>query len=379
MILATLAHDAMNALICRNVRVRVRRPMAFGHRRDPSAPLSCDRRRRPGPIRCRPWVSSSLSVVYAGTSGSSLGTTVSCGSTSTDCSSGLAPFTTRLADQLAAAAAPQAVCGPLLGGALVAHAVATALDVGLYVAAPVAPAFGAKGLYRTRYRVPDAVRDRLEGRTVAVVGDVVNAGSAARPRSPSCGRPERRSSRSAPARPRRIRRDLRCRSGPRARPRRRVGEPQLDAVGLPALRRRRPARGPGRPRAARCDRRLTGPSHRRAATSAVQQHCIRRLIEVRPFYVSQSTVGPGEEILDQRKIGDASPGSVGTVDSHCKGGTIEQGVPGPHLPDGRMGHILSVYTDPQQWRRGHSRAIIQELSRWFRDRGVTRVDLPRIG
>ena len=73
------------------------------------------------------------------------------------------------------------------------------------------------------------------------------------------------------------------------------------------------------------------------------------------------------------------PRSVGTVDSHCKGGTIEQGVPGPHLPDGRMGHILSVYTDPQQWRRGHSRAIIQELSRWFRDRGVTRVDLPRIG
>ena len=180
MILATLAHDAMNALICRTVRVRVRRPMAFGHRRDPSAPLSCDRRRRPGPIRCRPWVSSSLSVVYAGTSGSSLGTTVSCGSTSTDCSSGLAPFTTRLADQLAAADAPQAVCGPLLGGALVAHAVATALDVGLYVAALVAPAFGAKGLYRTRYRVPDAVRDRLEGRTVAVVDDVVNAGSAAR-------------------------------------------------------------------------------------------------------------------------------------------------------------------------------------------------------
>jgi len=40
-----------------------------------------------------------------------------------------------------------------------------------------------------------------------------------------------------------------------------------------------------------------------------------------------------------------------------------------------MGHILSVYTDPQQRRRRHSRAIIQELSGWFRDRGVTRVDL----
>ena len=34
------------------------------------------------------------------------------------------------------------------------------------------------GLYAARYRIPDALRDRLRGRSVAVVDDVVNAGSA---------------------------------------------------------------------------------------------------------------------------------------------------------------------------------------------------------
>lgn len=59
----------------------------------------------------------------------------------------------------------------------------------------------------------------------------------------------------------------------------------------------------------------------------------------------------------------------------CGYGTITQLIPGPHLPDGRLGYVSSVFTEPPYRRRGHSRAILQGLLSWFRERGVARVDL----
>lgn len=50
-------------------------------------------------------------------------------------------------------------------------------------------------------------------------------------------------------------------------------------------------------------------------------------------------------------------------------------LPGPRLPDGRLGYVTSVFTDPAYRRRGYSRAIMQGLLRWFRERDVGRVDL----
>jgi orotate phosphoribosyltransferase len=65
------------------------------------------------------------------------------------------------------------VCGPLVGGALVAQLVATALDAAfVHAERSVAGAVA--------YRIPNALRERLRGRRVAVVDDVVNAGSAVR-------------------------------------------------------------------------------------------------------------------------------------------------------------------------------------------------------
>ncbi|MFD4943673.1 GNAT family N-acetyltransferase [Streptomyces sp. NPDC058239] len=59
----------------------------------------------------------------------------------------------------------------------------------------------------------------------------------------------------------------------------------------------------------------------------------------------------------------------------CGIGTIEQRLPGPHLRNGRIGHVIGVVTDPAYRRRGHSRTIMQSLLDWFREREVARVDL----
>jgi orotate phosphoribosyltransferase len=90
----------------------------------------------------------------------------------------VAPFVAELASRLSARGA-EVVCGPLVGGAFVAQAVAAQLDVECSWTECVAESSG-DGLYATRYRVPDALRDRLRRRTVAIVDDVINAGSATR-------------------------------------------------------------------------------------------------------------------------------------------------------------------------------------------------------
>lgn len=71
------------------------------------------------------------------------------------------------------------VCGPLLGGAFVAQLIAHALDVDFCFTERVMPA-GDGGLYRAQYRLPLAFRGRLRGQRVAIVDDVMSAGSALR-------------------------------------------------------------------------------------------------------------------------------------------------------------------------------------------------------
>ncbi|PSL01614.1 ribosomal protein S18 acetylase RimI-like enzyme [Haloactinopolyspora alba] len=59
----------------------------------------------------------------------------------------------------------------------------------------------------------------------------------------------------------------------------------------------------------------------------------------------------------------------------CGYGTIEQWVPGPHLPHGRIGHVMGVVTDPEHRRLGHARTIMDGLLEWFREQRIPRVDL----
>ena len=68
------------------------------------------------------------------------------------------------------------MCGPLIEGAFVALMVAQACRLPFSYSEP-RPAQGA-GLFPVRYRIPAALRPELRGRRVAVVNDVINAGSA---------------------------------------------------------------------------------------------------------------------------------------------------------------------------------------------------------
>ncbi len=72
-----------------------------------------------------------------------------------------------------------AVCCPLIEGAFVALMVAEELAVPFtYAESRTDP--DARGLFPVRYVMPGALRPKLTGRRVAVINDVVNAGSAVR-------------------------------------------------------------------------------------------------------------------------------------------------------------------------------------------------------
>jgi orotate phosphoribosyltransferase len=73
----------------------------------------------------------------------------------------------------------EAVCGPLVGGAFVAQAVAAELDLEFFFTERVAT-LGGGGLFTAAYRLPDMLRRRIGGKQVAIVDDAINAGSAVR-------------------------------------------------------------------------------------------------------------------------------------------------------------------------------------------------------
>jgi orotate phosphoribosyltransferase len=83
-------------------------------------------------------------------------------------------WTMALARQ-AALCRPELVCGPLTGGAFVAHALAVELDAGFVFAERFVSVGGA-----VRYRIPQSLREAVRGRRVLLVDDVVNAGTALR-------------------------------------------------------------------------------------------------------------------------------------------------------------------------------------------------------
>ena len=90
----------------------------------------------------------------------------------------LRPFAAELARRLGAHSV-EAVCGPLVGGAFLAQMVAQEMDLEFYFAEPYTRP-RPDGLYPVGYRIPDALRPSARGKSVAVVDDVINAGSAAR-------------------------------------------------------------------------------------------------------------------------------------------------------------------------------------------------------
>jgi orotate phosphoribosyltransferase len=72
-----------------------------------------------------------------------------------------------------------AVCGPLLGGAFLAHALAMRLGVGFFYTES-RPVSARAGLFTAEYRLPSEQELRVQGQRVAVVDDVISAGSSVR-------------------------------------------------------------------------------------------------------------------------------------------------------------------------------------------------------
>jgi orotate phosphoribosyltransferase len=88
------------------------------------------------------------------------------------------PLATILADRLRALR-PTAVCGPLVEGAFVGLLVASSLGVSFSYSEPTSDGRRV-GLFPVAYPIPRALRAPLRGQRVAVVNDVINAGSAVR-------------------------------------------------------------------------------------------------------------------------------------------------------------------------------------------------------
>lgn len=90
----------------------------------------------------------------------------------------VAPLSGLLAERLAQLR-PDFVCGPLVEGAFVALQVAERLRVPFGYTTPVTREDG-DSLFPVDYPIPRALHAELRGRRVAVVNDVINAGSAVR-------------------------------------------------------------------------------------------------------------------------------------------------------------------------------------------------------
>jgi GNAT superfamily N-acetyltransferase len=56
-------------------------------------------------------------------------------------------------------------------------------------------------------------------------------------------------------------------------------------------------------------------------------------------------------------------------------GTVDYRIGKAGDPQGKVGFVFSVATDPDTRRRGYARACMEELLAWFRERGARRVHL----
>lgn len=90
----------------------------------------------------------------------------------------VAPFARELARRVAQHDVA-AICGPLVEGAFVALMVASELGLPFTYSERLTDPL-ADGLYPVKYRLPNALRDEVRGKRVAIINDVINAGSAVR-------------------------------------------------------------------------------------------------------------------------------------------------------------------------------------------------------
>jgi orotate phosphoribosyltransferase len=74
---------------------------------------------------------------------------------------------------------PNAICGPLLGGAFLAQALATQMGLRFYFTQQM-PSKRDGSLFTAEYRLPPELRRRVKGESIAIVDDCISAGSSVR-------------------------------------------------------------------------------------------------------------------------------------------------------------------------------------------------------
>jgi orotate phosphoribosyltransferase/predicted enzyme related to lactoylglutathione lyase len=90
----------------------------------------------------------------------------------------VAPAVAALAERLRSYAF-SAICGPFVGGAFLAHALAMALNRAFYFSEPD-PSPSERGLFKAAYRLTTATQDAVRSQRVAVVDEAISAGSSVR-------------------------------------------------------------------------------------------------------------------------------------------------------------------------------------------------------
>jgi orotate phosphoribosyltransferase len=91
---------------------------------------------------------------------------------------GIQRFVAELAHKLSAFNI-DAVCGPMVGGALVAQNIAVELGIEFFYTERVGIQ-NSDALYAATYHLPSHLRKPINGKHIAIVDDVINAGSAVR-------------------------------------------------------------------------------------------------------------------------------------------------------------------------------------------------------
>lgn len=89
------------------------------------------------------------------------------------------PFAIELAKRLSKYKT-EMICGPLIEGSFVALLVASELGVPFVYSQRVINLESSDTLYPVSYRIPAALRPKVRGKRLAIVNDVINAGSAVR-------------------------------------------------------------------------------------------------------------------------------------------------------------------------------------------------------
>ncbi|MCN9243639.1 GNAT family N-acetyltransferase [Streptomyces sp. RY43-2] len=124
---------------------------------------------------------------------------------------------------------------------------------------------------------------------------------------------------------------------------------------------------------------------RRAVPEDAEEVLRLRQVMLDSVHAANSTEWQAESLPTMRdRLADPDGGFAAFVVDHPQrlgalaalaAGTVEYRIGRKGNPQGRVGYVFSVATDPDARRRGYARACMETLLDWFREQDVRQVDL----